>query len=99
MLKLKDFKEEEVTIIDVIDGKGREKETAIFMVKDIRGNQFPIRPNGSFEKRREWFQHPETCRNRLYTIRFQEETKNGIPRFPTGKGFRDSKSNPGVKVY
>jgi len=99
MLKFKLFVEEEVTVVSVEDGEGRESGLAMFTVQDAQGNTFATRPKGSFELRRHWYQNPDQCIGRMYTIKFQERTADGIPRFPIGKAFRDDSKRPGIMVY
>ena len=99
LLKFKDDEEEEVTIIGVTSGSGRETGKAMFKVIDANEIKFPVRPKGTFEQRSEWYQNPQLVIGRLYTIKFQEKFPNGKPRFAVGKAFRDNSSMKGKKDY
>ena len=89
LLKVKSFIDEEATVIDIIQGEGRETELAILVVEDIRKNRFSVRPRGSFEDRKMWLEHKKLFINKRYTIRYFELTEYGVPRFPVGVAFRD----------
>lgn len=89
ILKYKNFKDEEAIIIRVDEAEGTEKGAAIFLVQDIRGNQFPLRIRGDFERRRYWFQNPHLIIGKEITYRYQELSQYGVPRFPVGITIRD----------
>jgi ATP-dependent DNA ligase len=89
LLKHKSFIDEEGTCIGVLEGKDNEKGLAILMIRDIRGNEIPMRPRGSHETRREWFEHPEMCIGKPITFRYQELSEYNVPRFPVAIGVRD----------
>lgn len=89
LLKFKHFIDEEGTIIGVEEGTGGEQGCAIFLIVDCRNNQLRIRPRGSLEQRKDWFNNPHKVTGKKYTFRYFELTPDQIPRFPTGKGFRD----------
>jgi ATP-dependent DNA ligase len=88
LLKYKHFIDEEGVIIDVKEGTGREEGIAVFILRDKRGNEFSCRPKGKFEARKKWFQNPQDVIGKYYTFKYFELSSYGIPRFPTGKGFR-----------
>jgi len=55
-----------------------------------RWNERLIKVSGFKEPlARDMFLHPEKYRSKLVTFEFQELTKDGLPRFPQFKGFRD----------
>jgi len=89
ILKYKHFLDEEATVISVEEGTGREAGLALLKVRDVRGHEFSVRPRGDFTLRRTWFQHPELIVGKAYTIRYQELSVYGIPRFPVGVAVRD----------
>ena len=89
ILKYKEFIDEEVTVLGVVNPEGKEKGKALLEVKDIRGNVFTVRPRGSFEMREEWLKHPELVIDKPYTIRYQELSEYGVPRFPVGIAIRN----------
>lgn len=89
LLKCKAPQDEEVEIVGVGEGSGTEEGLAVFRVRDGIGNEFEVRPQGSFSTRKEWFDHPSLVLGRRYTIRFFGKTPKGIPRFPVGVALRD----------
>ncbi len=99
LLKVKSFREEEVTVIGIYCGVGKEKDLAIFTVRDKNGKTFDVRPCGSYELREAWYKNPEKCLDRSYTIKFYERTPDGIPFHARGKGFRDKIGLKGVLDY
>ena len=91
LLKYKKFFDEEGLVIgvDSTTGKGTEEGLALLTVQDRSGNILPsVRSRGSFEQRRQWALHPETIIGQVVTIRFQERSEYGVPRFPVVIGIR-----------
>uniref|UniRef100_A0A6C0BP56 ATP-dependent DNA ligase family profile domain-containing protein n=1 Tax=viral metagenome TaxID=1070528 RepID=A0A6C0BP56_9ZZZZ len=89
MLKVKNFISEEGIIVEVVQGTGREEGLAIFKLQDVRGNVFPVRPSGTFDQRRVWYENSSRLIGQQYTFRYFELGVNGVPRFPTGITFRN----------
>jgi ATP-dependent DNA ligase len=88
LLKYKAFQTEEYPIVDVKEGTGREKGTAIWICKT--GEQhFSVKPEGTLEKRREYLTEKEKYIGKQLTVRFQNLTTIGVPRFPVGVAIRD----------
>ena len=88
LLKYKDFQTEEYPIVDVKEGSGREKGAAIWICKT--GEQyFSVKPEGTLEQRREYLNNKEKYIGKELTVRFQNLTALGVPRFPVGVSFRD----------
>ena len=86
--KLKSFQDQEFPIIDVLEATGIDQGTAIF-VCSFNQNQFHVKPQGSRELRKSYLQNKEDYIGKLLTVRFQEMTKTGVPRFPVGVIIRD----------
>lgn len=89
LLKFKSFKDEEGEIINVIEENGTENELCLFVIRDIRGNEFVVRPRGSFEQRKEWYRNRNKLIGKKYTYRYFELSEYGVPRFPIGVTLRD----------
>lgn len=89
MLKIKPVFDKEGIVIDIIGGKGDQRDLAFVVVEDEFGNVFSTQPIGSFETRKEWLQNKEEYIGKKYTYRYQDLGDNGIPRFPKGVAFRD----------
>jgi len=89
ILKYKQFIDEEAIVVGVTEAEGTEKGAAILNVQDRRGNVFPIRMRGNFERRRLWFLNPQLVLGKEVTFRYQELSLYGVPRFPVGLAIRD----------
>ena len=88
LLKYKAFQTEEYPIVDVKEGTGREKGTAIWVCRT--GEQhFSVRPEGTLEVRRKFLEEKEKYIGKQLTVRFQNLTTLGVPRFPVGVVVRD----------
>mgnify|MGYP001219069433 CR=1 FL=1 len=88
--KLKSFSDSEFIIIDVKEGTGVDKNTAIFICKsNTSEHTFSCRPEGSRELRCNYLQNKNKYIGSFLTVKYQELTKNGIPRFPVGISIRD----------
>jgi predicted DNA-binding WGR domain protein len=89
ILKYKLFHDEEADIIDVEESCGTEADLAMLVVRDMRGNVLRVRCRGNFDERREWLHNPALVIGKKLTIRYQELTQDGVPRFPVGMAIRD----------
>src|SRR5210317_1064394 len=88
LLKFKDFQTEEYPIVDVKEGTGREKGTAIWVCK-VGEQHFSARPEGTLEVRRKFLEEKDKYIGKQLTVRFQNLTAIGVPRFPVGVAIRD----------
>lgn len=90
--KLKIFIDMEYTIIDCIDGRGREEGAIIYVCK-TDGEEFTVRPEGTVEDRKRLWQQWKTGKwnpvGLQLTVKYQNLNDTGIPRFPVGIGIRD----------
>lgn len=89
LLKYKEFIDEEAIIIGGMPCEGTEEGAIRFMVRDIRGNEFLVRPRGSIELRRKWMNNISKHIGKPITIRYQELSEHNIPRFPVAICIRD----------
>ena len=88
LLKFMDFLTEEYPIVDVKEGTGREKGTAIWVCK-VGEQHFSARPEGTLEVRRKFLEEKDKYIGKQLTVRFQNLTALGVPRFPVGVVVRD----------
>jgi DNA ligase-1 len=88
LLKYKSFQTEEYQIVDVKEGTGREKGTAIWVCK-VGDHTFSVRPEGTIETRKVMFINKDKYIGKDLTVKFQNLTALGIPRFPVGLVVRD----------
>lgn len=86
--KYKSFHEEEFRIIGFKEGTGTERGTVIWICETNDNKQFSVRPRGTFEIRKELLINAEQYIGQQLTVRFQEYSNLGIPRFPVGKAIR-----------
>jgi len=87
--KYKEFQDEEFEIIGGVSSTGTEVDCIIFNVKNKKGPGFGVRPRGSFEQRKLWLKDVNKLIGKKLTVRFQELSDTGIPRFPVGISVRD----------
>ena len=87
--KYKEFMESEYEIVGAKEGDGRDKGTVIWVCKNEEGKEFSVRPRGTIEMRKEWFENSQEYIGGMLTVIYQELSEMGIPRFPVGKSVRD----------
>lgn len=89
LLKYKRFFDKEYKIIGANEATGRDKGTVVWVCETEKGTEFACRPQGSLEYRTHmWETHHEHI-GKMLTVRFQEMTRDGVPRFPVGIDVRD----------
>lgn len=89
LLKVKKFYEQEFEIADVIEGKGKlEGAAGSFVCKMDNGKTFKCKLATTEDQLRSLWTDRASCIGRKLTVKYQELTKTGTPRFPTGKGIR-----------
>lgn len=87
--KYKEFQDEEYEIIGGQESTGPEAGCVIFTVITNKNQEFAVRPRGSFELRKLWMKDIQSIIGKKLTVRYQELTDDGIPRFPVGISIRD----------
>jgi hypothetical protein len=87
--KYKEFIEDEYLITGYTQGEGRDAGAVIWLCETEDGKEFTVRPRGTMEQRRIWFNEGATYVGKKLTVIFQELTEEGKPRFPVGKAVRD----------
>jgi len=87
--KYKNFIDDEFEIVGHKQASGRDEGTVIWTCVTKNGTEFDVRPRGSREARAEWFNNGKKYHGQNLTVRYQEETKYGVPRFPVGIAIRD----------
>lgn len=86
--KYKEFMEDEYRIIDFTQGEGRDAGAVIWVCETADGKEFTVRPRGTMEQRRDWFNEGASYIGKNLTVIYQELTEEGKPRFPIGKAVR-----------
>ena len=87
--KHKSFQDSEFKVVGYESGEGRAEGTIIFRCKTKSGNEFKVRPRGTDEQRRDWFDNGDNYIGQNLTVRYFELTEDAkVPRFPVGICFR-----------
>ncbi len=97
LLKYKKFEDGEFEVCGYEEANGEDAGTIIwecyYVNSEGKKEKFKVRPKGSREFRRELFENAKKSFKKMYlgkllTVRFQEISKDGCPRFPVGIGIR-----------
>ena len=83
-----DFLDTVLTVLNVAK-KGAEVYAAINPDKEGRDEGFAVRPMGSKAERQGYFNNGNEFIGSKLTVRYQELTDDGIPRFPVGVTIRN----------
>lgn len=89
LLKMKEFEDDEFKIIGFYEADGAEKGCVMWRCVTPKGVEFGCRPEGTREDRQELFKHGSDYIGKLLTVKYQNLTPDGVPRFPVGKTIRD----------
>ena len=87
--KVKTFLDAEYEIVGYEQAIGNDVGTVIWKCKTGTNQEFAVRPTGTREQRREWFTNGGSYSGKMLTVKYQELTDDGIPRFPVGIAVRD----------
>lgn len=91
--KVKDFVDGEFEVLDIVEGGGRFKGSAIFVCRATETETFTCVPEGDMEYKKGLFSNREKIlkMNPYLTVRYQELSKDGVPIFPVGVSLRETK--------
>ena len=89
LIKYKKFIDEEFEVISANEATGRDKGTIIFVCKTKKGKEFRVRPQGTREERRKWWDTWSEFVGKKLTVRHVGYTEYGIPFHPVGIAIRD----------
>ncbi len=87
--KYKEFFDSEYKVVGFKEGDGLEKGCVIWICQTAAGQEFAVRPRGTHEDRAALLKEARKYVGKNLTVRYQELTTDGIPRFPVGITFRD----------
>ena len=87
--KLKFFQDDEYHVIGFKEGSNTDKGCVIWVCETKNGKIFNVRPKGTVAQRQTWYENGKSFVGKALTVRFQELTDEGIPRFPVGIAIRD----------
>ena len=94
LYKIKDFTDSEFKIVGWNEEENHPGYLGSFEVADGVGNTFAVRPAVTREIRKEYWNDRISLINTQLTVRYQEISKDGIPRFPIGVGIRYDLKEP-----
>jgi DNA ligase-1 len=87
--KYKEFEDAEYKVVGFKEGDGVEKGCVVWLCVTAKNQEFAVRPRGTHEERQALFLEGDKYVGKMLTVRYQELTTDGIPRFPVGLTFRD----------
>lgn len=102
MCKMKSFDEAEYTIVDVIRDEGKDECYFRYVCKlepkegalALDYETFNVTSMGTVESRRKLWRKRTSLIDKRLTVTYQGVSKDGVPRFPHGKGIRNDADDP-----
>lgn len=89
LLKYKHFKDDEFKVVGVHEGNGG---IAVFECITENGRTFGVNMKCTKEQKQDYLTNFEEYRGKMLTVKYQELTDDGVPRFPVGNEFRIDKN-------
>ena len=86
--KHKKFIDSEFKIVGYEEGSGTDKGTVIWKCVSKTNQVFNVRPVGDCDYRKKLLEDAEKYVGQFLTVKYQELSKKGVPRFPVGKNVR-----------
>lgn len=83
--KAKAYQDSEFEIIGYKEGVGLEEGCIIFRCRTKSGAEFDVRPTGSREDRKWWFENGDSFIGKFMTVKYAELSDDGIPLQVVGK--------------
>lgn len=91
LLKVKSSEDAEYKIVDFTNGVGKFERSVVWICETADHKQFRVVPKANQERREFYFANGKKYIGKYVKVRYQNLTKDGIPRFPRSVGFRDPK--------
>lgn len=96
LLKRKDWLEDDFLVVDIKEGKGKNENTAILVCttsddKEDKDKQFDVTAPGTYINKARIFDKAAKYIGKKLSIKYQNLTDDGIPRFPIALGFKDDR--------
>lgn len=89
LLKVKEFEDGEFEIVGVKKGRGKLAQMGIFVCRTKDDKEFDVKMTGSLESLKDYLDNPNNYIGKMVTVKYQNLTDEGIPRFPVGMAIRD----------
>ncbi len=83
--KYKKFLDEEFEVVGVQKDGGVGDENFAFVMKTKDGRTFGAKPVGTIKARMEMYKNAKNYKGKMMTIKFQEYSGDGVPRFPIAR--------------
>lgn len=87
--KHKYFSDKEYPIIGVEKDSGVGDQYFTWVCENAKGKKFNVTPMGTQEWKKQVYSNPDIYFGKLLTVRYQELTSDGVPRFPRGVSIRE----------
>ena len=89
VFKYKRFIDEEFEVVGIEQGKGKAKDRIIWVCKAENGKEFRATQEGTTEDAIDLYKNRKKYIGKMITVKYQNLTKTGVPRFGIGKAIRD----------
>jgi DNA ligase 1 len=89
LLKVKAFQDAEFKVVGFEEGLGKFVGCVTWKCVTKDGKEFNVTPEGTLDSKKAAFKTAKKQIGKMLKVKFFEYTKDGIPRFPVGIGFRD----------
>jgi hypothetical protein len=89
MVKMKRRESAEFKILSVVDTVNAPELAMFVCQNDITDGTFEVVPQGTHDKRREYYLNADNCIGKMLTVEFYERTKDDLPFHATGIVIRD----------
>lgn len=87
--KVKVMQDAEFEIVDITEGRGKMAGKAMFNCVTAEGKPFRVKMKGSLDSLAHYLDHKDDYIGRELTVKYQNLSADGIPRFPIGERIRE----------
>lgn len=87
--KVKQFQDAEYPVIRIEEGRGKMAGRALFVCETPEGKEFRVKMIGALDDLKTYFENQAPWIGRQLTVKFQNLSADGIPRFPVAIRFRN----------
>ena len=84
LLKIKNFVDDEFRVISISDGRGKFEGQAVFTCITREGDLFDCVIKGTEQERAQYYRDRDQYIDGMLTVKYQDLSEKGIPRFPVG---------------
>jgi DNA ligase-1 len=79
----------EYEVVAIEEGKGKMAGKAMFVCDAGDGKTFRVKMMGALDDLKTYFDNPEPWIGRQLTVKYQNLSADGLPRFPVALRFRE----------